>query len=164
MAIAAPASTTASTLARPSRPATTEGRPNTPLPITEFATSATRLQRPIARTKPSLENFWLESLSCRVPVTASLYHKSIRGFTGGGSQAERRSTLARDGDLRTDGECTNGRRRKLQKSEIALFASPDFGAADASKALSSADSNHGDRGADQSNARNYQSACPWDIY
>src|SRR5580700_1496097 len=49
MAIAAPASRTASTLARPSSPATTEGRPKTPLPMIKLTTSATRLQRPMAR-------------------------------------------------------------------------------------------------------------------
>src|ERR1700731_970533 len=35
------------------RPATVEGSPKTPLPMMEFTTSATRLQRPITRTSPS---------------------------------------------------------------------------------------------------------------
>lgn len=51
-----------------------EGNPNTPLPMTEFTTSAARLQRPMARTRclPGA-GFWVDS---RVDsVTARLYHK-----------------------------------------------------------------------------------------
>ena len=53
--MAAPATSTAKTLRLPSNPATVPGSPKTPLPITEFTVSATKLQRPIARTKPVLE-------------------------------------------------------------------------------------------------------------
>src|SRR5215469_18850083 len=61
---------TAITLARPSRLVRTDGRPKTPLPIMQLTTRAAMLQRPIARTNPSLQFF-----SMAVSVTASLYHK-----------------------------------------------------------------------------------------
>jgi hypothetical protein len=63
---------TANTLARPSKLAKTEGRPKTPLPMMQFTVSAARLQRPMARTRPSLVFF--------EPVSgiASLYHKYMR--------------------------------------------------------------------------------------
>jgi len=64
------ASKTAKILARPSKPARTEGNPNTPLPMTQFTMSAAMLQRPMARTKPSAE-----VRSCAVSVTARFYHK-----------------------------------------------------------------------------------------
>ena len=70
--IAMAARATASTLARPSRFARAEGRPKTPLPMMQFTVSAARLQRPIARTKPSLE-----VVSRLVSAIASLYHKSL---------------------------------------------------------------------------------------
>src|SRR5579864_4519645 len=49
-AIANPARSTASGLHAPTNPATTDGRPKTPLPIMQFTVSATMLQRPMART------------------------------------------------------------------------------------------------------------------
>jgi hypothetical protein len=61
---------TANTLARPSKLAKTEGKPKTPLPMMQFTVSAARLQRPMARTRPSLEVF-----SGTVSGIASLYHK-----------------------------------------------------------------------------------------
>jgi len=54
--IAAAATTTASTLARPMSPARSEGSPNTPLPMTQFTMSAAILQRLITRTNPSPES------------------------------------------------------------------------------------------------------------
>src|ERR1700683_184352 len=45
----APAASTAYGLKLPMSAATVEGRPKTPLPMMEFTTSATRLQRPMAR-------------------------------------------------------------------------------------------------------------------
>jgi hypothetical protein len=53
--IAAPATSTATTLLLPSSAAIVPGNPNMPLPITEFTVNATRLQRPIARSKPAFE-------------------------------------------------------------------------------------------------------------
>src|SRR5437868_2404965 len=47
---ASPAISPARGLDRPVRAATVEGSPNTPPPMVEFTTSATRLHRPIART------------------------------------------------------------------------------------------------------------------
>src|ERR1700751_3346281 len=49
-AIAAPASTTAQGLARPTNPATGAGRPKMPLPTMLLTASATMLQRPMAGT------------------------------------------------------------------------------------------------------------------
>jgi hypothetical protein len=46
-----PAAITAQTLDRPIKPATVEGSPKTPLPMIEFTTSATRLHRPMARSR-----------------------------------------------------------------------------------------------------------------
>ena len=57
----------------PSRPATAEGSPKTPLPITEFTTSAVRLQRPMART-----SCWLRDTCGSVSGTGCFYHKSER--------------------------------------------------------------------------------------
>ena len=57
----------------PSKPATVEGSPKTPLPITEFTTSAVRLQRPMART-----NCWLPGTWGSVSGTGWFYHKSAR--------------------------------------------------------------------------------------
>src|SRR5579859_2083887 len=70
---AAPASSTASTLARPTRPANTAGSPKTPLPTMQFTVRAARLHRPIARTSFTLAS--PDTFSDPVPVTASLYHK-----------------------------------------------------------------------------------------
>src|SRR5262249_15514408 len=47
-----------------------EGKPKTPLPMMQFTVSAARLQRPIARTSPSLE-----VASVALLVIASLYHR-----------------------------------------------------------------------------------------
>ena len=69
-AIATAARTTATMLARPSRLAKTEGKPKTPLPMMQFTVSAAKLQRPMARTRPSLGVF-----SGTVSGIASLYHK-----------------------------------------------------------------------------------------
>ena len=57
-------------LKAPSRPATVEGSPKTPLPITEFTTNAVRLQRPMART-----NCWLWETWGSVSGTGCFYHK-----------------------------------------------------------------------------------------
>jgi hypothetical protein len=70
MPMAIAARRTAAMLARPRRLASTEGNPKTPLPMMQFTTNAAILQRPIARTNPSLD-----VLSGRGSVTASLYHK-----------------------------------------------------------------------------------------
>src|SRR5579863_334163 len=67
--IPAPAKRIAHGLAFPTRPATTEGRPKMPLPMTEFTVSATRLQRPMARMSPDVP-------AGVVSVTAALYHKT----------------------------------------------------------------------------------------
>src|SRR5271155_5242314 len=53
------------------RAATVEGKPNTPLPMMEFTTSATRLQRPIARTSSCRGGF-----AGADSINACLYHKS----------------------------------------------------------------------------------------
>ena len=53
------------------RAATVEGSPKTPLPMMEFTTSATRLQRPMARTSS-----WCGGLAKTVP-SARLYHISL---------------------------------------------------------------------------------------
>src|SRR3954468_8549301 len=68
--MAAPARSTAHGLSRPTLSASWEGRPKIPLPRIELTVSATRLQRPIARTSPSLV-----VLACVVSGIASLYHK-----------------------------------------------------------------------------------------
>ena len=52
-----------------------DGNPNTPLPITEFTTSAVRLQRPMART-----SCWLGVIGGSVSGTA--------GFTQAGTDEE----------------------------------------------------------------------------
>src|SRR5207302_5298816 len=49
--ITAPANNTANGLYCPTSPASWEGRPKIPLPMMEFTTSATMLQRPMARTR-----------------------------------------------------------------------------------------------------------------
>src|SRR5260370_5530673 len=67
--MAAAATRAASTLARPSRLATTEGRPKTPLPMMEFTTSATRLQRPMARRR-----VWPGSLVAAEAIRAFVSH------------------------------------------------------------------------------------------
>ena len=62
----------------PSRPATVEGSPKTPLPITEFTTSAVRLQRPMARTSCRLRE------TCgSVSGTGCFYHKWVLRMTAG---------------------------------------------------------------------------------
>src|SRR5690348_1649937 len=48
--IAAPPPSTSQGLSRPVLAASTEGKPKTPLPMMELTISATRLQRPMART------------------------------------------------------------------------------------------------------------------
>src|ERR1051326_6196708 len=53
--MASAATMTANMLARPSSPESIEGSPKTPLPIMQFTISAAILQRPMARTRPSLE-------------------------------------------------------------------------------------------------------------
>ena len=63
----------------PSKPATVEGSPKTPLPITEFTTSAVRLQRPMART-----NCWLWETWGSVSGTGWFYHKWSKGDDGCG--------------------------------------------------------------------------------
>src|SRR5215468_6101375 len=78
--IAIAATTTASMLARPTRLARTEGRPKTPLPMMQFTVRAARLQRPIARTSPSLEVAAVALL-----LIASLYHRCVQE----GSRGER---------------------------------------------------------------------------
>src|SRR5271168_3690362 len=50
------------------RAATVEGKPNTPLPMIEFTTSATRLQRPMARSSSRRGGF-AEGDSIRVFVS-----------------------------------------------------------------------------------------------
>src|ERR1039458_4948350 len=52
------------------RAATVEGNPKTPLPMMEFTTSATRLQRPMARMRSGRGVLAVES-----SITAGLYHK-----------------------------------------------------------------------------------------
>src|ERR1700686_2846117 len=54
------------------RAATVEGSPNTPLPMIEFTTSATRLQRPMARTRS-----WLRGSGEGGCIIARLYHKRL---------------------------------------------------------------------------------------
>src|SRR6516162_2682102 len=66
--IPAPASNTASGLARPRRPATGAGRPKMPLPTMQLTASATMLQRPMARTNSACE------LSVGTCTIAPLYH------------------------------------------------------------------------------------------
>src|SRR5579864_5187668 len=68
-----PASSTARGLNFPIKPATVEGSPKTPLPITELTTSAVRLQRPIART-----SCWLRWRDGAVSGIAWFYHKRPR--------------------------------------------------------------------------------------
>src|SRR3954454_21833863 len=68
--MAAPARSTAHGLSRPTLSASWEGRPKIPLRRIELTVSATRLQRPMARTSPSLV-----VLACVVSGIASLYHK-----------------------------------------------------------------------------------------
>src|ERR1700732_4637083 len=64
----APASSTATGLAPPRRPATTEGNPKMPLPRVQLIASATMLQRPMTRSSCGLrEGWWL---------IAPLYHKA----------------------------------------------------------------------------------------
>ena len=84
---AAPASNTAQGLARPMSRATSEGNPNIPLPMMELTTSAARLQRPMARTRPDcslLSKTWLyhssqpsaiseESVGASVPLVHRLF-------------------------------------------------------------------------------------------
>src|SRR5215469_8547815 len=53
--IPAPAMSAASGLARPRNPATGAGKPKIPLPIILLTTSATMLQRPMARTNSVCE-------------------------------------------------------------------------------------------------------------
>ena len=69
-AITAAASTTAGTLAPPIRRANSEGSPKTPLPITQLTVSATRLQRPMARTSCGRDEVDEEASGI-----ARLYHK-----------------------------------------------------------------------------------------
>src|SRR5215475_1359905 len=68
--IAMPASSTARGLALPSSPATTDGRPKTPLPRMLLIASATMLQRPSARTSCGCAPLWGPD------VIAPLYHKA----------------------------------------------------------------------------------------
>jgi hypothetical protein len=67
-AIPAPAKRTARGLIFPTRFATTDGKPKIPLPMMELTVSATRLQRPMARTSPDVP-------VGAVSVTAVLYHR-----------------------------------------------------------------------------------------
>src|ERR1700745_1728803 len=82
IAIATAPNTTARMLARPTRLARTEGRPKTPLPMMQLTVRAVRLQRPIARTNPSLEG-----ASMALLVIASLYHRCTKEW-----QLDRAST------------------------------------------------------------------------
>src|SRR5579864_5280760 len=66
--IPAPASSTATGLARPTNPATGAGKPKMPLPIMLLTASATMLQRPMARTNSACE---VLDAGC---VITSLYH------------------------------------------------------------------------------------------
>src|ERR1700740_2701857 len=69
--IPAPAATTAQILHGPINAATVEGNPKTPLPTIEFTTSATRLQRPMARSSS------LRGASSGADSIACLYHKDV---------------------------------------------------------------------------------------
>src|SRR5437660_7595044 len=88
--MAAAARTTATTLDRPTSPARTEGKPKTPLPMMQLTMSAARLQRPMARTNPSLD-----MLPWRVSVTASLYHKTGDGRRGGARRRQPEGPFAK---------------------------------------------------------------------
>jgi hypothetical protein len=68
-AIPAPAKRTARGLIFPMRFATTDGKPKIPLPMMELTVSATRLQRPMARTSPDVP-------VGAVSIIAVLYHRS----------------------------------------------------------------------------------------
>jgi len=73
--IASAAIRTAKMLARPRSAAMAEGNPKTPLPIMQLTMSAARLQRPMARTRPSDDVPDADaSVSC-VSAIAILYHK-----------------------------------------------------------------------------------------
>src|SRR5215472_120488 len=89
--IAIAATTTASMLARPTRLARTEGRPKTPLPMMQFTVRAARLQRPIARTNPSLE-----AASVVLVLLKKLYHRCPKEW-----QLERASSRIHGGPRRT---------------------------------------------------------------
>src|SRR5271165_2888743 len=122
--IAAPARTTAIVPCFPSRPATWEGSPNTPLPMTEFTVSATRLQRPIARTRPL----------CAPVMAKRLYHSQV---TSGTRESPRPQELPQNSGL-AGTPFPNRRlltlvafpgRRKVAKSGYAHFnARPDAAA------------------------------------
>ena len=64
MPAAPPASRTAQGLDRPISRATSEGKPNIPLPIIELMTRAARLHRPMARNSPD----------CSLPGKTWFYH------------------------------------------------------------------------------------------
>src|SRR5882762_8109393 len=104
-AMQAPAKSTASGLARPISPAKVDGKPKTPLPMTELMVSAVRLQRPMARTSCGRD-----VLPWAVSVTARLYHKSASSSPGSYSAplrlcAERRLDLV---TLERMTDCTSG--------------------------------------------------------
>src|SRR5579863_1139876 len=75
MPMPSPAKRTAMGLNLPIRPATVEGRPKTPLPITEFTTSAVKLQRPMARTSCWPRGGDVAETGGGVSGIAWLYHK-----------------------------------------------------------------------------------------
>jgi len=56
----------------PTKPATVEGSPKMPLPITEFTASAARLQRPIARTRCGCTR-----PDCGDVISQRLYHTHV---------------------------------------------------------------------------------------
>src|ERR1700693_1102844 len=105
--------------------ATVEGRPKTPLPMMEFTTSATRLQRPMARSswRGGLEE--TDSIRAFVSQPNDSQATVVRG--GRRIRPHRRASLAqgragldsrggclykRCGDLGTNGNCTVGRGEK----------------------------------------------------
>src|SRR5579864_2681989 len=100
MAMAAPARRTAHGLRGPMRSLTCAGRPKMPLPRMELTVRATRLQRPMARTRPSLEEG-----SNADGGTASLYHIS-------GVVPNLRSPATQRGDFGAEDECTKVRVRE----------------------------------------------------
>jgi uncharacterized protein YbjT (DUF2867 family) len=83
-------------LSGPSSFATCDGSPKIPLPRMQFTTSATRLQRPMARTSPSSD-----TLVSSVSVTAILYHKYLftksKNYDGSSGTRLQSSPIAADG-------------------------------------------------------------------
>jgi hypothetical protein len=135
-----------------------EGSPKTPLPITEFTTSAVRLQRPMART-----NCWSPGTCERDSGTGCFYHKWALSMTTVAAGAGLRPGLDSRGGCRYM-IVTGDLRLKPKALTVPAKNSTRRNVVNAFRGYVKSRANSGvwsgDFFADQSNAQNYQRRMP----